>query len=291
MHVAIVVNPGSGRAKTRGSRFDTARRLVDEAKIDAEVVATEARGHGAELARRFVEAGYERVIAWGGDGTVNEVAGPLIGSSATLGIIPGGSGDGYAHSLGLPTRPERALAYAISAAPRNADVGYLAGRHFLNIAGVGFDAVVAAQFNLRKDRGAFAYAVDSLTGVWSYRCREYDVRIGDRRFTGTHFLIAFANGKEYGSGLVIAPDASVFDGELNAILVAGGGILSQFWRARRLAVRPLASARGVWRSRVTSARITGDRLDCHVDGETFETSGEIVVELKPGAIRVAAGRG
>ena len=291
MRIAIIVNPGSGRAKTRGARVEIARRLVDERKIDAEVVATERRGHGAELARQFVDAGYDRVIAWGGDGTVNEVAGPIIGSRTTLGIIPGGSGDGYAHSLDLPTTPEAALGVATSAPGRNADVGYLAKRHFLNIAGIGFDAEVAAEFNLRKDRGALAYAVDSLTGVWSYRCGEYDIRMGNQRFTGQHFLIAFANGREYGSGLVIAPDASVFDGELNAILVSGGGILAQFWRARRLAIRPLAAARGLWRGRVTSAHILGTRLACHVDGETFEATGDVDVELRPGAIRVAAGTG
>jgi diacylglycerol kinase (ATP) len=291
MRIAIIVNPGSGRAKTRRSRFEIAKQLVDRLKIDAEVVATEARGHGAELAQKFVDAGCERVIAWGGDGTVNEVAGPIIGTRTTLGIIPGGSGDGYAHSLGLPVKPDAALAHAASAPARDADVGFLAGRHFLNIAGVGFDAVVAAQFNRRKDRGTRAYMVDSLAGVWSYRCRQYDIRIGDQRFTGSHFLIAFANGREYGSGLVIARDASVFDGELDAILVSGGGVISQFWRARRLAIRPMARARGIWRGRVTSARITGDRLDCHVDGETFDVAGEVSVELRPGAIRVAAGTG
>ena len=291
MRIAVVVNPGSGRAKTRGSRFEIAKRLIDQLKIEADVVATEARGHGAELAKKFVEAGCQRVIAWGGDGTVNEVAGPIIGTRTTLGIIPGGSGDGYAHSLGLPTAPEAALAHAVAARARDADVGFLAGRHFLNIAGVGFDAVVAAQFNRRKDRGARAYMVDSLAGVWSYRSRQYDIRLGDHRFSGSHFLIAFANGREYGSGLVIARDATVFDGELDVILVSGGGVLSQLWRARRLAIRPMARARGVWRGRVTSARITGDRLDCHVDGETFDVSGEVSVELRPGAIRVAAGRG
>ena len=109
------------------------------------------------------------------------------------------------------------------------------------------------------------------------------------RFTGKHFLIAFANGREYGSGLIIAPDATVFDGELDAIVVSGGGVLTQFWRARRLAIRPLAAARGIWRGRLKGARITGTRLACHVDGETFDASGEVTVELRPGAIRVAAG--
>ena len=290
MAIAVIVNPGSGLARKRGARMDRARRFADALKIDATVVATESRGHGADLARKFVERGYERIVAWGGDGTVNEVAGPIIGSNSILGIIPGGSGDGYAHSLYLPTEPEAALRVAVEASPRAADVGMLGGRHFLNVAGVGFDAAVAARFNLRKGRGARAYAIDSLSGVWSYECREYQLRIGERTFTGPHFLIAFANGREYGSGLVIAPDASLFDGEMNAIVVSGGNVLSQFWRARRLAIRPLAPARGVWRERVTSARITSAHLECHVDGETFEASGEIEVQLRAGAIRVAGGK-
>src|ERR1043165_5996557 len=98
MRVAIIVNPRSGLstgpAGLHASRRDRVLTWAKHAGVDAEVIETASRGHGAELAASFAAAGIDRVVAWGGDGTVNEVAGPLIGTGTALGIIPGGSGDG-----------------------------------------------------------------------------------------------------------------------------------------------------------------------------------------------------
>src|SRR5262245_56752694 len=144
----VIINPISG---ARGHRVGSseARRTIAERVARAhgraiDVAITTGRGHGAELARAAVARGADRVIAWGGDGTVNEIAGPLIGSRTAFGIVPSGSGDGFARGVGLSRDPERAVAAALTAPARALDVGWLAGRHFLNIAGIGFDAVIAA---------------------------------------------------------------------------------------------------------------------------------------------------
>ena len=291
MRAAVIVNPGSGhlRARTRGgeSRVSLAERLAAGADVSVDVVATTAAGHGRELAASFVARGYDRVIAWGGDGTVNEVAGPLIGTQTLLGIVPAGSGDGFAHSVGLPRDPGAALKTALTASPMAVDVGLMGHRHFLNVAGVGFDAAVARRYDLRPTRGTATYVAEGLTGVWSYRCERYEVHAAGETFDGPLFLVAFANGREYGSGLVVAPGASVADGHLDMVVVGGGGPLRQFWRARRLMLRPMAPAEGLWRGQVTHATIRGERLVGHVDGETFETSGDLHVVLQPGALMVA----
>src|SRR6185436_3483978 len=137
------------------------------AGVDGEVLLTRARGHGAEIAAGLAGR-VERVVAWGGDGTINEIAGPLIQSSSALGIVPAGSGDGLARGLGLRRDTETALRTALSAPAMAIDVGFLGGRHFLNIAGVGFDADVARTFNQRAKRGGLGYASVSLKRVWSY---------------------------------------------------------------------------------------------------------------------------
>jgi YegS/Rv2252/BmrU family lipid kinase len=292
MNVAIIVNPGSGRQQ-RGSesRVDVARRLVSRSGVSVDLAVTNAAGHARELAAEFVARQYERVVAWGGDGTVNEVAGPLIGSQTIFGVVPAGSGDGFAHSVGLPRQTPDALKAALTAPARAVDVGMFGDRHFLNVAGIGFDAAVAGRFNARAARGGGGYAVESLTGVWTYTCEVYEVTAGGEQFSGPLFLVAFANGREYGNGLILAPQASAMDGQLDMVVVTGGGPLKQCWRARRLLVRRMAPAEGVWRSRVTSATITGDRLVAHVDGETFQTSGTVAVSLLPGALMVAGAEG
>jgi diacylglycerol kinase (ATP) len=292
MRAAIIINPRSGLKKTHetadGTRLERAQRWAESAGVRAEITVTARSGHGEELAAKAVAAGINRIVAWGGDGTVNEVAGALFGTAAALGIVPGGSGDGLARSLGLPRDAAAAMRIALTGHTKPIDVGRLAGRHFLNIAGVGFDAEVARRFNARRSRGTRGYVVEGLSLVWSYACRRYRIKLtgGSQEFNGPHFVVAFANGREYGSGLVLAPDADPSDGWFDMVLVAGGSPVKQLWRARRLVFRRMSRAEGVWRDRVRGASIEGEHLCCHVDGEPFEAEGLVELRLEPAALNV-----
>ena len=291
MKVGVVINPISGRVRGTGTkRAALVRTVAARFRVEADVRITERAGHAAELTNVFLDAGCDRVIVWGGDGTVNEAAGPIVErlAAAALGIVPGGSGDGLARSLGLGLRPERALDVAFTAPAVAVDVGYLANRHFLNIAGIGFDATVGMAFNQRSKRGLSGYLRELLGAVWSYRTERYGLVV-DGATTDTdqeRFLVAFANGREYGNGMVLAPDADPTDGWLDIVLVDAGGPIRQLWRARRLALGHGRPAHGVFWGRCQSAAITGDRLVCHVDGETFVTAGTVKVRIDPGAIQV-----
>lgn len=298
MRIGIIVNPISGRPNgpvpSGAARIELARRLAQRIDPTIEVGVTNRHGHAAELAGQFVSRGFARVIAWGGDGTVNEAAGPLIGSGVTFGVVPAGSGDGLARGLGLFRPSEEALVAALTYPDTAVDVGWLGPRHFLNIAGIGFDAAVAAAFNQRSKRGHAGYVRDSLLGVWAYRTRSYKVEVDGEQFDGPRFVVAFANCREYGNGLVLVPNADPTDGQLDMVMVAGGSTLRQFWRARRLTWRRLAPAEGVRRSRITSASVHGDVLQCHVDGQTFDANGTLTVRIQRGAMLIAgaaAGRG
>jgi YegS/Rv2252/BmrU family lipid kinase len=291
MRPAIIINPVSGRGDLRptsgADRKAAAGRLVAEAGTTADIVITGGPGDAARLARTFVGEGRHRVIAWGGDGTINEIAGPLVGGRTVLGIVPSGSGDGTARSLGLPTSPVRAFGVALGAAAGAIDVGFLGDRHFLNVAGIGFDAAVAAAFDRRGRRGGWGYVATGLTIVWTYRCQRYRVDLAGERSDGERFLLAFANGREYGNGVVLAPDADPRDGWLDALLVDSGSPIRQMWRARRLILRRRRPASGLTRVRVRSASVSGQTLECHVDGETFAVSGTLDVRIEPGALLVA----
>lgn len=291
MTVAVIINPMSGRGGRQPDagprRVALARDLIARAGAHGEAILSRSAAHAIELARTFVDQRADVVVAWGGDGTVNLVAGPLIGTATALGIVPSGSGDGAAGSLNLPKAPEAALARALSGASTPIDVGFLGDRHFLNVAGVGFDAAVGQAFNQRAKRGLFGYLTTGLTMVWRYTCETYRLDIDGTTSTAPRFLITFANGREYGNGVAIAPNADPRDGILDAIVVAGGAPWQQFWRARRLKFRPLAAARGLERVRLQSATISGDRLICHVDGESFEARGSVKVRLQPRALKIA----
>lgn len=267
--------------------MDLARQLVSTSGADAEIVLTTARGDATRFAQTFVSRNFDRIIGWGGDGTMNEIAGPLCGSRTALGIVPSGSGDGLARSLRLPREPERALKIALERPAAAVDVGFLGDRHFLNVGGIGFDAAVARDFNSGLRRGGLRYVVGSLSRVWSYRSEPYEIALGQETLSGEQFLVAFANGREYGNGIVLAVDADPRDGWLDVVVMSGGTVARQLWRARRAVIGRRKPVDGVYRTRVTAASVSGAHLLAHVDGETFETSGTLNVRLEPGAIRIA----
>jgi YegS/Rv2252/BmrU family lipid kinase len=289
--VGIIVNPVSGRrgggAAEGDRRVALARAALERYRVSGEVVVTRKSRHAFELSQELVAAGAERVVAWGGDGTINEVAGPLVGTTTALGIVPAGSGDGIACSLGLPLATDRALEVALTKRTAAVDVGFLGARHFLNIGGIGFDAAVGRAFNARKKRGGFGYLTGGLAMAFSYRSLPYEVRLDDQVWSGERFVIVFANGREYGNHVVIAPDADPSDGRLDVVLVSSGPVLRQFWRARRLLVRQRSPAEGLLRTRAQTASVSGDELVCHVDGEVFEATGKVDVRVVPGGIQVA----
>ena len=242
----------------------------------------------ARLAAAAVARGLERVVVWGGDGTVNDAAGPLIGTPTALGIVPSGiRGDGLARGLGLSRDPAIALRAAIAGTPRSIDVGWIGERHFLNVAGIGFDAAVAHAFNQRGRRGARAYFATGLPMVWSYQASHYDIQSDAVTVSGRQFMVAFANGPQYGNGIILCGTARFDDGWLDAA-----------WRSRRLAAAavlarppvefPAAGAGIRHRSgaRLRDATIVGDDLRCHADGETFDASGTLRIRLQPRALRV-----
>ena len=291
MQIAIIVNPISGRDGRRDAegrrRLDLAHRLMAESRVSGDVALTKAKGHGVALGRDFMSRGFDVVMAWGGDGTANEVATSLIGTRTALGVIPSGSGDGLAGSLGLPADPAAAVAAAARGVASRIDVGYLDGRHFLNAAGVGFDAAIARAFNRGRRRGALRYIATGLGLARTYRAGRYRVRLGDDRREGAFLMIAFANGREYGNRLVLSSAADARDGWLDAVVVDDGPSWKRIWRSRRLALAPDRPAEGIGRVRLRTAEISGDRLECHVDGEAFDAGGTAAVTLSPRALRIA----
>ena len=291
MRVGVIINPVSGRhgrdPSTGPRRAEIARRTLEAAGADAEVVLTRAAGDAAVLARGFADRGVDLVIAWGGDGTINQTAGPLIGSTVALGIIPSGSGDGFAQSLGISGPAEAAWTKALSAVRLRIDVGFIGDRHFLNVAGSGFDAAVGQAFNSRKKRGGLGYLLTGLPMLWRYECTHYTVTLDGQTFSGPRFVVAFANGCSYGNRAVIAASADPTDGWLDVVMGDAGPFWMQLWRSRRLSFRRQHPARGITRTRVRSATITGDRMICHVDGETFEASGTLPVRIQPAALTIA----
>lgn len=256
-----------------------------------EIGTTQHPGHARELAEQAVRRGVEVVLAVGGDGTVNEVAGGLLGSETALGIVPVGSGNGLARTLGLPLAPERAIAALERALVRRMDVGMVNGRPFLNVAGAGFDAAIGAEFHRHgRDggrRGILPYVRLSLAHGRRYEPALFRLQAGGEDWSGRALLVAFVNGRQYGAGAVIAPRARLDDGQLDVVRFEAAPWAEVLLNAPRAFLGGIEGFRRYHRVLAAQATLEAEGLfPHHRDGEPEADLARLDVRLEPRALRI-----
>ncbi len=290
MSYFFIINPNAGRGKLdvkeRVARFFSGRRITYEAEH------TRSRGHATELAARAVQAGFSTVVAAGGDGTIRETAGPLLGKQAALGILPCGSGNGLARNLYIPLDFETALEGLLAWETRLVDAGLADGKPFFCAAGVGLDAEVAHDFNsMSRRRGILPYVWHAARRVLSYEPRPVVAAVDGRRLELTAMINAVLNGVQYGGGARVAPGAYIDDGLLDLVSIRKAPL------PRLLAALPSLFSGHLDRNVSFYSAYKGRliELDCgggawyHLDGEDFYSdSGKIRFSVLPSALRVKA---
>jgi YegS/Rv2252/BmrU family lipid kinase len=217
-NIAFIVNPISG-TKSKSRLAKLIRESLDLQQFAPTVVVTEYAGHATQLAQQFALQDYYAVVAVGGDGTINEVASGLIGSQTALGIVPNGSGNGFARHLDISTRMNRAVEMLNNSEPIQVDYGMVNDKPFFSTCGVGFDAVVAANFS-DTERGLKGYMQTILKDLFQYKPERYHIEGEGIDLTTTAFLVNFANASQWGYDAYIAPKASVQDGWLDIAVVS-----------------------------------------------------------------------
>lgn len=231
-NIAFIVNPISG-TKTKNRVTKLIRELLDLQRFSPTVVVTEYAGHATQLAHQFALEGYYAVIAVGGDGTVNEVASGLIGSETALGIIPNGSGNGFARHLDISTRMNRAIEMLNSSEVIRVDYGMVNEIPFFSTCGIGFDAVVAQDF-AESSRGFKGYVQSIFKDIFQYKPETYHLQGEGIDMSTTAFLVNFANAGQWGYDAYIAPKASVQDGLLDVAIVSEFSLMEAPGMAMRL---------------------------------------------------------
>lgn len=288
--ITVIRNPQSGRGRGE-SRWAPVEEIFRT--FHAEILLTERRGHATELAR-----GREGlVVAVGGDGTISEVVEGLIGGNATLAVIPMGTGNDLSRTLGFGTDLVAAADAAINGKPQAIDTyrwtcGDKSG-HGINVAGCGFDAVVAERINhgYRWLQGTQAYVAAVLECLVRYQPAPVLIQVDDQTLETTAMLIAVANAQSYGGGMRVAPDALLSDGLLDVVVVQGLPKLEflkafpQVFKGTHVSHPKVKTFRG----RKVTIEATST-LPFLVDGELVGTS-PVEIEIVPDALRVMVKRG
>jgi diacylglycerol kinase (ATP) len=225
-NVYLLGNPASGRGRGAAA-LARAEGLLRDQGVSAVVLRTSGPADAIRLAREAAAAGAELLLVSGGDGTLRDAVEGLLSvpgapHTTAVGILPSGTGNDLARTLGLPRRLEAALQVALSGADRALDVWRWNDTPFVNIAGVGLDAAVAGAVNrkFRTLRGPLAYVAAALDTLPRFSPFALELRFPDGEWSGKAWLAAFANARCYGGGMQIAPAAQPDDGLLDVVVVA-----------------------------------------------------------------------
>ncbi len=289
-NIAFIINPISGSKDTQNAKRKLPKLIMqtlDQSQWLPNISFTEYPGHATEMAYQFARMGFDAVVAVGGDGTINEIARGLRDSQTALGIIPMGSGNGFARHLNIPMRPNKAIEMINHSEPISVDYGLANGNLFVSTCGTGFDAVIADHFAGSNKRGFATYFQNILKDIFSYTPQTYHL-VGDGLdVTHKAFLITFANANQWGYEALIAPKASVQDGLMDIMLMSSHAILGSASLALRLFAGSIDDSH--FMNTLRAREITLEREEngpFHLDGDPIEMEKDIHIRIVPDGLRV-----
>lgn len=291
-----VLNPISGQGRAMHHRHEI-EAVLQRHGVAFELVVSEHPGHAIELVARAVEGGCRRILAVGGDGTVNECANGIFRQRAAptdevvLGVMPIGTGNDWARTHGIPKDYAEVAALMAQGSHRLHDVGVAefgdgSRRHFINVAGLGFDAHVVASLPDRT-LGPMAYLAGLAKGLLSYRAVSLGLTFSDRRVEARAFVLFFAIGRYCGSGMNVAPRAEVDDGLFDITLVQELSRWEVLKSLRKLFDGTLLDHPRVLALREAAARVDAGPVPVEADGELIGHA-PVRFSLLPRALRVLA---
>jgi YegS/Rv2252/BmrU family lipid kinase len=291
----FIINPvaGNGFAKTIVPKLE---EMIRKYNVEADLVFTERSGHAVELSEKYLTNGFRYIIGVGGDGTLNEIARPLINkSNVTIGLIPAGTGNDFIQILGFPNRfGENDWDVFFRRDTIAMDAGDVNGMYFLNGMGLGFDAQVAAENYTEpgkvKKGGKHKYIWHIIKTLLFFREKRMTVISGSESHETDCFINTIAIGRRFAGGFFLTPQSVANDGLLDVCMIKK---LSLFERFEILLKVP--EGKHIDDKRVNYYQTTGinlefpEKVPFHVDGE-LSYSNKFNITIIPGALNTIYNR-
>ncbi|MFP4091374.1 MAG: diacylglycerol/lipid kinase family protein [Cyclobacteriaceae bacterium] len=281
----FIINPISGLGQQKDLP-ELIHKHLDKSRFQYDIIITEYAGHGKKLAREMHRE-FDILVAVGGDGTINEIASGLIDSEAALGVIPLGSGNGFARHLKLSTQPLKAIQQLNRSQRAYMDTGLLNGHPFFNVSGTGFDGQISKIFAQQTKRGYLTYARLVMEELQNFQPYLYEFELDGKQYSEKFFLIAFANTSQYGNNAIIAADAMTDDGLLDIVMIRPFPHLhlpsfTMMAFFRRLHLSPYVKIVKAQQFRLKNPQ----GAPIHIDGEYLNQDKRIEIITRPNTLQV-----
>jgi YegS/Rv2252/BmrU family lipid kinase len=265
--VVFIVNPIFGINRNPTKIIQWIHEIWGNSGINYEILKTGHRGHGTELVRNAAADKNDMVVAVGGDGTINEIGRGMLGTNTALGIIPAGSGNGFARNVNIPLNQKKAIAMLLNPQFKKFDVGKINDFYFFNIAGAGLDAIISARFDHSRTRGIFPYFTIGVKTFLRYQPEPVDIYLEDRKIRRSPLLLSFANLPKVGvSATAFANLPKLFNGKIEELPEM------EIYQIKKAVIRRLHDG------------------PIHTDGDPHHNVDRLLnIEVLPGQLKVAVG--
>lgn len=288
-YLHFIVNPISGKGHNSLDQSELLKLFPsDQYKIV--VSYTEKKGHAKEIALKAINEGAYCLVACGGDGTVNEVASVLVGSSVLLGIIPMGSGNGLASNLGIKGSLTQILTKLKAMEVLEIDCGQINGHYFFSNTGLGIDGEIIKRYELKGSRKLWAYISASIKASLSFRYYHTIVRIDDKESELSPLMLFVSNSNEMGYGMSLTPQAKLNDGYLDFAVVPKLPFVQKLLMGIHVLNRSFPKFKKAQSLRIQSLFIhQPERIytDVQIDGEYYNLkTNKIQIEILPASLKV-----
>jgi diacylglycerol kinase (ATP) len=284
--VAVIFNPYAGRTRQRQVAIDRFAHLLRVAGVTVDVLPTHAPNHATDLAHKAVALGADLVVAYGGDGTMNEVLQALVGTEVALGFWPGGTANVLAAEIAFPSSVEAVVGRILAHRVDWVTVGKANERFFLLMAGIGLDAAVAAGVDpvLKQRLGKGAFALSAMQYFAKWDLSPFVVQMDSGEEIEARFMVA-GNVRSYGGGFCITPHAQLNDPYLDLCIVQAEGRLAYVGIGLGAVVGAHINLPGVIYHKVKHVRIVGGKIPVQLDGEVTGTL-PLQLEAVPSGVKL-----
>lgn len=287
----LIVNPSSGGGRSLDLLPDI-DRMITGLGVKPDIRISQSAEDATQMSKFAVKCGYERVLALGGDGTVNMVASGIAGKDTVLGVIPAGTGNDFFAMLEIDNDLENVVKVAVKGDPITTDVGTIDNKLFFNMVGIGFDALIAKTVSNEPQKfGAVSYLVGVYKNLKDYPSNPIKLRVDSYELDQDALLVAVGIGRRTGKGFQLTPSAKPDDGKFDVCVVKD----AKPFRILRLLPKALrgkhvrAPEVEIYRCRQLEI-FTEKPLPIHYEGEpSMSTNGKISIKMSRSKLQVAAG--
>ena len=280
MKIRFIINSIAGTGKQKGIE-DTIAKHLD----NYDIVYTQRSGDATRLSLEAVRDNIDAVVVVGGDGTINECLIGLVNTKTALGVIPCGSGNGFAYHIGMGRTPEKAIVQLKDAKIETIDSCTANGAPFVNVSGIGFDAHIANLFATLKVRGLISYLLIILKEL-SYKPQEYTIKYKSIKRRVTAYMISCFNASQYGNNARILPMADIKDGLIDFVIVNNFPRWKIPFFLLKVATGKAHLSKYVEIIKCRQMQISASNTLLHLDGEPYKTSNPVEIKVIPKSLKI-----